>query len=66
MFKHIFDNIEGINTLPIVVLIIFFTVFVILVLWALTIDKKTVSYLSRLPLNNDEIKISNNGGNING
>ncbi len=53
MFKGLFDNTEWAGILS---TLIFFSVFVIAVIMAITKKKSDVEYMSNLPLDDDEIK----------
>ncbi len=52
MFKGLFDNTEWAGILS---TLIFFTVFVIAVVMAITKKKSDVDYMSNLPLEDDDI-----------
>lgn len=48
--KHYFENIGGIELYPIISLVLFFTVFSVMVLMVLKIPKKAIKDHSELPL----------------
>ena len=54
MFKHYFEQVHGIEIWPIISLIIFFVFFVCLILWVIKADKKYLSIMESLPLDNDD------------
>ncbi len=51
MYKNILQNIENIQVWPVISFVIFFLFFVLLLWWALTVDKKYVDEMGQLPLN---------------
>ncbi len=51
--KHHFDTINGVEIYPIVSLLLFFTVFVVMVLIVLKLPKDVIEEESKLPLDND-------------
>ena len=51
-FKEIFESTSA-DTLSSIALVIFFSVFVLVTLWALTRKKKTIDRWSSLPLHDD-------------
>lgn len=50
MFKHYFELVENVAVFPIIAIIIFFTFFVGVTLWAFIIRKGYVEEMSNLPL----------------
>ncbi|MFM7023720.1 MAG: CcoQ/FixQ family Cbb3-type cytochrome c oxidase assembly chaperone [Flavobacteriales bacterium] len=46
------DSISGIEIYPIISLLIFFTVFTVMLVWAFRADKKYLEEMSNLPLDN--------------
>ena len=50
MFKHYFDQVSNIAIWPIISLVIFVTFFVGLLIWVAVADKKYISDMSHLPL----------------
>ncbi len=50
MFKHYFEQIHNIEIWPIISLTIFFIFFLCLILYIVTIDKKYITEVSELPL----------------
>ncbi|OJJ21828.1 cytochrome C oxidase Cbb3 [marine bacterium AO1-C] len=53
MFKHYFEQVQNIGIFPVISLIIFFSFFVILIIWLTRLDKKHVSDMRHLPLDLD-------------
>ncbi|MFI0490842.1 CcoQ/FixQ family Cbb3-type cytochrome c oxidase assembly chaperone [Flavobacterium sp.] len=51
--KHNLETIEGIETYPITALLIFFTFFVGLGLWAFLYKKEKMDEMSQIPLNDE-------------
>jgi cytochrome c oxidase cbb3-type subunit IV len=51
--KHNLETITGIDIFPVIALLIFFTFFIGLTLWVMTYNKKTISELSNIPLDDD-------------
>ena len=54
MFKHYFEQIQGIEIWPIISLIIFFTFFVGLIWWVIKVDKGYLKEMENLPMKNDQ------------
>jgi hypothetical protein len=50
MFKHYFEQIEGIATMPLLSLIIFFVFFLSLGIWVLRANKHYLHTMESLPL----------------
>jgi hypothetical protein len=50
MFKHYFEQIEGIATMPLISLVIFFTFFVGLTVWVIRANKQYLGEMEALPL----------------
>ena len=53
MFKHYFEQIEGVEIWPIISLILFFVVFIFTVIWILMLDKKYIQKMKGLPFEDD-------------
>jgi len=53
MFKHYFEQVQNIGIFPVISLIIFFSFFVILIIWLTRLDKQHVSDMRHLPLDLD-------------
>ncbi len=53
MFKHYFEQIQNIGVFPVISLLIFFSFFVILLVWLTRLDKKHISDMRHLPLEVD-------------
>jgi len=60
MFKHYFEQIEGIEIYPIISLIIFLTFFIGLLIWVFKVDKKYIKKMKELPLDGDKIPKTDN------
>ena len=59
MEKEVLRAIEGIDSYPVISLIIFCAFFVGVIIWAVTADKKFINKMSNLPLeDNNEERIS--------
>jgi cytochrome c oxidase cbb3-type subunit IV len=54
MFKHYFEQIEGIGFYPILSLLIFFLFFSGLLIWVIRVNKGYVREMAQLPLKNDQ------------
>ncbi len=52
--KHHMDTIAGIEIFPLISLIIFFVFFVGLFIYVLTLKKKYINEISRIPLDSNE------------
>ncbi len=67
MYKEILRNIEGIDSYPLVSLIVFIVFFVSLLIWVMTMKKSVVAEMSQLPLDSDKsdnVFAEYNGGDI--
>ena len=51
--KHTFDLISGVEIYPIISLLIFFTLFILVLLYVFKMPKKKVKEMSNLPLDNE-------------
>ena len=56
MFKHYFEQVQNIGIFPVISLIIFFSFFVLLILWLIKVDKNHISEMRHLPLDLDVTK----------
>lgn len=65
MFKDVLQSIEGIEFFAIVGMIIFILFFIGMTIWLFKVDKKYLTKMSELPLNEDNNKISNLKGGTN-
>lgn len=65
MFRQIFANIQGIELLPTLTLLFFFTFFVAIFIMAYKLDKKFIDYMGVMPLENDEELNDNISGDKN-
>ena len=50
MYKEILQNIDHVAVWPVISFVIFFTFFVVLLWWAITVDKSFIREMSELPL----------------
>lgn len=65
MFKHYFEQIDGIEVFPLIALFIFVMFFVLLLVWVFKVKKGYINTMSNLPLEvDDELYTRNAGGNI--
>lgn len=53
MFRDVLQAIEGIEIYPIISMIIFLLFFILIVIWAIKLDKKVVKNMKHLPLENN-------------
>lgn len=60
MFNHYLQSIEGVGIYPIFSLLVFFTFFVVLIIWMFRADKNHMKEMSELPLDEEEYKPENN------
>ncbi len=51
--KHNLESIDGVEIYPIISLLLFFTVFVIMIVFVLKLPKGKIEEVSQLPLDND-------------
>lgn len=54
MFKHAILGVDRIETIGLIGLILLVVVFTAIIIWAATIDKRTISHLSELPLHDEK------------
>lgn len=54
MYKDILRNIEGIDSYPVVSLIVFVVFFVSLLIWVVSMKKSVIAEMSNLPLDSDK------------
>jgi len=59
MYKAILQNISGIEIWPMVGLTIFLTIFIVVTIWVVRLDKKEVNRMANIPLDDNEL--INNG-----
>ncbi|MCI4441904.1 MAG: cbb3-type cytochrome c oxidase subunit 3 [Lentimicrobium sp.] len=52
--KHNLETIEGIESYPIVALLIFFSFFVALAFWVFSYKKEKIDEMSHIPFNDDQ------------
>jgi len=53
MFKDLLKNIETLEWIRDFSLIFFFVLFIVLIVWVLSLDKRFINYMSELPLEKD-------------
>ena len=51
--KHTFDSVSGVEIYPIISLLLFFTIFVVMVIHVMKLPKKNIDELKNQPLDND-------------
>lgn len=61
MLNEIFKSIPEINVYPLITLILFFTIFILVTIWALRVKKSYIKEMEQMPLDNPEH--INNGEN---
>jgi cbb3-type cytochrome oxidase subunit 3 len=54
MFKHYFERIEGIEFYAIFSLLLFFSFFILCIVWIIKLDKKYIKKMENLPLESNE------------
>jgi cytochrome c oxidase cbb3-type subunit 4 len=54
MYKNVLESIQGITVYPLISLAIFFTFFVLLIVWVVRIKKSDIEAYSKLPLEEDD------------
>ncbi len=60
MYKDVLRSIENISMFPLFSFVLFFVVFLLIILWVLTYDKKTIAEIEQLPLNNHSQETNEN------
>ncbi|HKJ06609.1 MAG TPA: hypothetical protein VJ970_04000 [Flavobacteriaceae bacterium] len=50
--KHNLESIDGVEIYPIISLLLFFTVFVLMIVFVMKLPKKSIDEVSQLPLDN--------------
>ena len=60
MYKDVLRTIAGIEVFPMLSLVVFVTVFVVMLLWVTRLDRRRLEALARLPL--DEVPASPGAG----
>jgi len=64
MFENYLSSIEGVGIFPIISLLIFFTFFIALAIWAIRVDKNYLKKMQELPFETTKPQNNNfNGGN---
>ncbi|MES2730848.1 MAG: cytochrome C oxidase Cbb3 [Bacteroidota bacterium] len=54
MFKHYFEQVEGISFFPLLSLVIFVLFFLGLLIWMLQVNKDYIHEMAELPLKDDQ------------
>lgn len=54
MFKYYFEKIENVEIFPVLALLIFFTFFVLLLIWVIRIDRTYVNKMKNLPMEHED------------
>lgn len=53
MYKQLLESIVGVELYPILSLVLFMVIFAAVIVWVIRMDKKKVTHMSNLPLEND-------------
>lgn len=53
MYKNVLESMQGIELYPLISLAIFFTFFVVLLVWVIRMKKSDIDEISRIPLEDD-------------
>jgi len=53
--KHHVDTITGIEIYPVISFLIFFTFFLLLIIYVIKVDKRTIKEVSNIPLDKNDI-----------
>jgi hypothetical protein len=59
MYKEILQNINHVEIWPIISFVIFFLFFILISIWAFTVDKKFIRYMKELPLGKEPERETN-------
>ncbi len=54
MYKEVLRTIVGIEVFPILSLLIFVTVFIVMLVWVMRLDRRTLATYATLPLDDDD------------
>ena len=54
MYKEVLTSIENIETWPVISFVIFFLFFIILLWWTFTADKKFITRMSNMPMDDQQ------------
>lgn len=65
MFKHYFEQIQGIEIWPIISLIIFFTFFIGLIYWVIRVDRSYIQKMENIPMDNENSETKTKTSNDN-
>jgi cbb3-type cytochrome oxidase subunit 3 len=65
MYRNILEHIQGIEILPVIALVLFFTSFLAILYHLFRMDKQHIRHMEELPLEKDFTN-SNNGGKVHG
>ncbi len=55
MIRHVLESINGIGIFPIISLIVFVLIFAGVTVWVVTMPKRKVRYMAKLPLKDDSV-----------
>ncbi len=61
IIKPILNAIEGVAVFPMIALFLFFSIFILMIVWVIKLDKKHVELLSYLPFENSSDKRDESG-----
>jgi cbb3-type cytochrome oxidase subunit 3 len=62
VIRNVLESISGIEFYPIISLLVLFSFFVFIITWVVKLDKKTISKLENMPLDDDD-QSQNSGRN---
>ncbi|MFN2372723.1 MAG: cbb3-type cytochrome c oxidase subunit 3 [Cyclonatronaceae bacterium] len=54
MYKDVLSRMEGIDLFPLIALVIFFTFFVLLIVWVIRLNRSYVDSMANMPLDEEE------------
>jgi cbb3-type cytochrome oxidase subunit 3 len=54
MYKDVLSRMEGVDLFPLIALIIFFTFFVLLIVWVVRLKRSYVDSMANMPLDEEE------------
>jgi len=57
MYKEILQSIDNIQVWPVISFVIFFLFFLLLLWWTFTADRKFITHMSQLPLDDDKLSV---------
>lgn len=53
MYKQVLENIAGVEIYPVITLIMFFVFFLLILGWIFTLNKKYITRMENIPLDNE-------------